>query len=307
MKDKNGRVVEHFIICRNPTSREVWGRHSHFWKWDLGLRVSRSQVPCKPTWGSKYAAMRKRLELGARSRLLALGRGEKGVLEAPGMTRKSGQAWLTHTDPPWTTPSGSSKVEAPLVLGRVTARTLGKPSPSLLELIMEPFWCWDKPRVNSDSLWTHTHSGLGSKPPPHSLGGEASILPPWGNQSLPPYSILCDSSWGWHPNGHFVPGLPGLPRLWGFITFGADLRSTCRLKQSCRSRRDLSNGMSHVLCSQVFRVDSRLLVVGSQNWRTPGSSTPGPSFGHNLCFRCPNEQCEPILDIYTLRPFHWYK
>jgi hypothetical protein len=65
--------------------------------------------------------------------------------------------------------------------------------------------------------------------------------------------------------------------------------------------------MSHVVCNQVFRVDSRLLVVGSQNWQTPGSSTPGSSFGHNLCFRCPNEQFEPILDIYASRAFHWYK
>jgi hypothetical protein len=28
-------------------------------------KVTRSQVPCRPTWGSKYAAMRKELELGA--------------------------------------------------------------------------------------------------------------------------------------------------------------------------------------------------------------------------------------------------
>jgi hypothetical protein len=99
----------------------------------------------------------------------------------------------------------------------------------------------------------------------------------------------------------------GLPGLWSPITLWADLGSKCDLKQSCSSRRELSNGMSHVVYSQVFRVDSRLLVVGSQNWQTPGSSTPGPSFGHNLCFRCPNEQCEPILDIYALRAFHWYK
>jgi len=33
-----------------------------------------------PLEGSKYAAMQKRLELGARSRLLALERGERGVL-----------------------------------------------------------------------------------------------------------------------------------------------------------------------------------------------------------------------------------
>jgi hypothetical protein len=48
---------------------------------------------------------------------------------------------------------------------------------------------------------------------------------------------------------------------------------------------------------------SRLFVVGSQI----GSLTFGPSFGHNLCFKCPNEQCEPILDIYVPRAFHWYK
>jgi hypothetical protein len=57
-------------------------------------------------------------------------------------------------------------------------------------------WCWDKPRATR----THkTHHGP-------DLGG---------SHHLPPYSILCDSPWGWHPNGHFVPGLPGLPRIFG--------------------------------------------------------------------------------------------
>jgi hypothetical protein len=98
-----------------------------------------------------------------------------------------------------------------------------------------------------------------------------------------------------------------LPGLWSPITLRADLGSKCGLKKSCTSRRELSNGMSHVICSQVFRVDSWLLMVRSQNWQTPGSSTPGPSFGHNLCFRCPNEQYEPILDICASRTFHWYK
>jgi hypothetical protein len=99
----------------------------------------------------------------------------------------------------------------------------------------------------------------------------------------------------------------GLSRLWSRITLRADLGSRHGLKQSCSSRRELSNGMWHVVCSLVFRVDSRLLVVGSQNWQTLGSSTPGPSFAHNLCFRCPNEQCEPILDIDSSRAFQWYK
>jgi len=28
---------------------------------------------------------------------------------------------------------------------------------------------------------------------------------------------------------------------------------------------------------------------------------------HNLCFRCPNGWCEPILDIYISIHFQWYK
>ncbi len=55
--------------------------------------------------------------------------------------------------------------------------------------------------------------------------------------------------------------------------------------------------MSHTLCSQVNHVDSRLFMIGSQT----GSLTPDPSFGHNLCFKCPNEQCEHILDIYVFK------
>ncbi len=87
----------------------------------------------------------------------------------------------------------------------------------------------------------------------------------------------------------------GLPGLWSPITLRADLGSKCGLKQSCSSHRELSNGMCHVVCSQVNRVDSRLLVVGSQTVNL----TPGLSFAHNLCFKYPNEPCEPILDIYT--------
>jgi hypothetical protein len=35
--------------------------------------------------------------------------------------------------------------------------------------------------------------------------------------------------------------------------------------------------------------------------------TFGPSFGHNLCFRCPNGSCKPILGIYILIAFQWYE
>ncbi len=94
-----------------------------------------------------------------------------------------------------------------------------------------------------------------------------------------------------------------LRRLWSCITLRADLGSRCGVKQSCSSCRQLSTSMWHVICSQVNRVDSRLFLVGSQI----ASLTPDPSFGHNLCFRYPNEQCKPILDIYVPISFQWYK
>jgi len=75
------------------------------------------------------------------------------------------------------------------------------------------------------------------------------------------------------------------------------------LNQSCSSPRDFSNGVLHFTCKHRNWVDSRFLVVGSQI----ASLTPGPSFDHNLCCRCPNASCEAILDIYTSRPFQRYK
>jgi hypothetical protein len=73
------------------------------------------------------------------------------------------------------------------------------------------------------------------------------------------------------------------------------------MNQSCSARRDLSNAVSHSRIGHWEDVDSRLLVVGSQT----ASLTPGPSFAHNLGWRCPNCQCEGIFDIYVSRPFQW--
>ncbi len=50
-------------------------------------------------------------------------------------------------------------------------------------------------------------------------------------------------------------------------------------------------------------VDSWLLVVGSQI----ASLTLGPSFAHNLRYRCLNCQCKVIFDIYVSRPFQWHQ
>jgi len=95
----------------------------------------------------------------------------------------------------------------------------------------------------------------------------------------------------------------GLSGLWSSITLRTDLGLRCGFKQSCTSRRELSNAVSHSWIGHQEEVDSWLFVVGSQI----GNSTPGPSFSHNLCFRCSNEPSEPILDVYAPRAFQWYK
>jgi hypothetical protein len=61
--------------------------------------------------------------------------------------------------------------------------------------------------------------------------------------------------------------------------------------------------MSETTYMRGNRGDSWLLMVGSQF----SNLTPNRSFGHNLCFKCPNGSCEPILDIYVSKAFEWSK
>jgi len=65
----------------------------------------------------------------------------------------------------------------------------------------------------------------------------------------------------------------------------------------------LKSDMWHATYTQGNRSDSRLLMVESQI----ANLTPGLSFDHNLYFKCPNGSCEPILNIYVLKTFQWYK
>jgi hypothetical protein len=133
-----------------------------------------------------------------------------------------------------------------------------------------------------------------------------------GSNHLPPYSILCVCPRHLHPNGFLSRDSQGgvlklsrfgLLGLWELITPSSDLRLGWGLKKTCSSLQQLSNGVSHSTCTHRGRVDSRLLVVGSQI----ASLSPGLSFDHNLCCRCPNGLCKAIFDIYTSRPFQRYK
>jgi hypothetical protein len=95
-------------------------------------------------------------------------------------------------------------------------------------------------------------------------------------------------------------GVPGLQEL---ITPDCKVWLRRGLNQSCNPCRDLFNDISHSQFGGREDVDSRLLVVGSQT----ASLTPGPSFAHNLGYKCPNGQCEAIFDIYASRPFQWHQ
>jgi len=168
-----------------------------------------------------------------------------------------------------------------------------KTNPKLVKIHSASIWCWDKPRATLDSL-DSPQPGLG------------------GSHHLPPYSILYSSPWEPHPNGTFSRDFQGgvsklsrvrLPGLWTLISPSSNLQLEWGPNQSYSSPQELSNTLSQSFCRRREEVDSWLLVIGSQT----ANLTPGPSFAHNLGYRCLNGLCEAILDIYTSRPFHWYK
>jgi hypothetical protein len=134
----------------------------------------------------------------------------------------------------------------------------------------------------------------------------------WEKPPPPFYNIFCASSQGPDPNGILswdsqmgVSKFPklGLLQLEGPIILCANLWLGCGSKQSFSLHQELSNGMLHATYTQRNQVESGLLVVGSQI----ANLTPDLSFSYNLCFRCPNGSCEPILDIYVSISFQWYK
>jgi hypothetical protein len=127
----------------------------------------------------------------------------------------------------------------------------------------------------------------------------------WGSHHLPPYSIFCIFPWGPHSNNILSQDSHNWDfcNLGGRITLCANLQLQWGLKQSCSPSRKFSNDMSHVTWTFENQVDSWLLVVQNQIVNL----TFDLSFGHNLCFKCPNESYEPISDIYISIVFWWYK
>ncbi len=153
--------------------------------------------------------------------------------------------------------------------------TCTKPNNKLVNAQLEHFWCQDEPQVNSDSQ-DSPRPGLG------------------GNHHLPPYSILCAQPQDQRPNvilsrDSQIP-TTGTPATLGAHNFVCkpliEMRSKAKLQPS------LIDFQRYVTCHhrQRIRGDSQLLVVGSQ-------------IGNNLCVKCPNGSCKPILDIKVPRTF----
>jgi hypothetical protein len=91
-----------------------------------------------------------------------------------------------------------------------------------------------------------------------------------GSHHLPLYSILCNSRRRWHPNGYISQdsrvGVSklfrvGVLELWMPISPDFRVWSQRDLKQSCSSRRELFNVVSHSQIRHQEEVDSRLLVA----------------------------------------------
>jgi hypothetical protein len=155
---------------------------------------------------------------------------------------------------------------------------LHNPNNKLISALLEHFWCTNEPR-------TYTDSQDSAQP---KLGGNH-------NHHLLPYNIMYDWPRGQHLNvilfwdsqvrGLEIPKI-GTPNIWKAITSCADLRLRWSLKQSCIPCWDLSNDVWHDTYTYVFQGESWLLLVGNQS----ANLTPGPSFGHILCFKYSNMQ-----------------
>ncbi len=142
--------------------------------------------------------------------------------------------------------------------------------------------------------WTHkTHHGPDSR--------EATTFPLIVFSAAPREGYIQMALFPWTPKveSRNCPDLDS--RVWASITCRLELGSGRGFNQSCSSPWELSNAMSHIVIGRREEVDSWLLVVRSQI----ANLTPSPSFVHNLGCRCPNDQCEASLDIYTSRTFQW--
>ncbi len=141
-----------------------------------------------------------------------------------------------------------------------------------------------------------------------------------GSHYLPPYSIFCASPRGPHPNGILsrdsqvrVPKLPnlGLPRLWGPITFCANLRLIWSLKKSYSSHWELFNDIRNVSIQWVLTPKIALwgfkspLGLQLPKWEFPWECEG--SFPHTFLHSREHEMWLPGFPLgpHSCKPLPW--
>ncbi len=138
--------------------------------------------------------------------------------------------------------------------------------------------CWDKPRALGHTRLTTSRTW--GKPPPSPISYTLQL------------SAEATSKW------LFFLGLPRRSpetiSSWSPGTLGPHIS---RLPTPIGARYELKLQLS----TRAFQRHVALPARTSGRGRFP--TFKGPSFAHNLGCRCPNGQCEAILDIYTSRPF----
>jgi len=106
------------------------------------------------------------------------------------------------------------------------------------------------------------------------------------------------------PKCHFVlafpSGSPGIPTVGAPRTLGAH-NFVCRAQIEMRFEAKLYPSSKTFQQYVIHHLHTKKLG------RFPTFNGLRLSFDHNLCFKCPNGSCEPILDIYILRDFQWHK
>ncbi len=150
------------------------------------------------------------------------------------------------------------------------------------QCVVGTLWCTNKPQVNTDSQ-DSPWPGLGK------------------NHHLPPYNILCAWPQDLHSNvilsWNSQVGVSKFSKL-DSHNFGAH-NFVCKplIEMSFQAK------LQPLLRTFQQYVALHLHARKSGRFLTFSGLTLDPSFGYNLCLKCPNGSCKPILDIYVLRAF----
>ncbi len=151
----------------------------------------------------------------------------------------------------------------------------------------------------------HSWSTFGAKTIHGQLGHiRLTTARTWGKPPPSPLQYIMRFSTKTTSKCLFVPGLPSgspkfpttrIPTTLEVDNFACRPLIAMRSKAKLQSQSRAFNNMLHVAYTQRNWVYSRLLVIENQTTNL----TRGLSLGHNLCFKCPNGRCEPILNIYV--------